>query len=113
MKSLDKIYRKKTSSVSTGNTLILKILIAVISCLILWDVVGPFGLWAKHRIEKQWQEIYTSNMQLAMQNVALEKNIKRLRSDRQYQAGMIRRELGWVKDNEILFRFMNEKQETP
>lgn len=113
MKSLGKTYRQKTTGSSSRNVPILKILIVIISCLILWDVAGPFGLWAKHRMEKQQQELYTFNMQLAMENVEIEKNIKNLKENREYQARIIRKRLGWVKDNEILFRFMNEKQGQP
>ncbi len=101
---------KKTGGTEPHNTIILKILIAVISCLLLWDVAGPFGLWTRSRLLKQREELYTANMQLAMHNARLEKEIKRLQTDRQYQARMVRKRLGWVRDNEILFRFLNEDQ---
>jgi len=111
MNYLKKQYRtKKNGGATPRNTIVLKILIAVISVLLLWDVAGPFGLWTRSRMLKQREEIYTSNMQLALRNARLEEDIKRLQTDRQYQAKMIRKELGWVRNNEILFRFMKEER---
>ena len=112
MNHLKKKYRaKKTGAAAPRNTLVLKILIAVISVLLLWDVAGPFGLWTRSRMLKEREEIYTQNMQLALRNASLEEDIKKLQNNRQYQARMIRQELGWVRDNEILFRFLKEEQE--
>ena len=111
MTQLKKTYRaKKTGSTAHSNTLVLKILITVISVLIIWDVAGPFGLWSRSRMLKEREEIYTQNMQLALHNARLEEDIKRLQSDRQYQAMMIRKKLGWVRDNEMVFRFLNEEK---
>lgn len=95
------------------NTLVLKILIAVISCLILWDIAGPYGLWARNRMLKKREALYASNMQMAIKNTQLEEEIRRIQTDHQYQALMVRSKLGWVRDNEILFRFVGEDKTKP
>jgi len=111
MTQLKKTYRaRKSGTVTPRNTLVLKILITVISVLLLWDIAGPFGLWTRSRMLKEREEIYTENMQLALHNAQVEEDIKRLQGDRQYQAMMVRKKLGWVRDNEIIFRFLNEER---
>ncbi len=110
MKRTGKLNRTKQHAAPQRNTIVLKILIAVISCLILWDIAGPLGLWARNRLLKERQALYAANMQIAMRNTRLEEEIKRLKTDHQFQARMVRSRLGWVRDNEILFKFIQEEK---
>jgi cell division protein FtsB len=82
----------------------------VLGLVFLWDVVGPFGLWKIHRMKKERERIYLSNLELAKKNTALEEQIKRFKDDPEYQEYVIRRELGWVRDNEILYKFLGEEK---
>ena len=82
----------------------------ILGLVFLWDVVGPFGLWKLHRMKKERERIYLSSMELAKKNTALEEQIKRFKDDPEYQEYMVRRELGWVRDNEILYKFLNKEK---
>jgi len=82
----------------------------ILGLVFLWDVVGPFGLWKLHRMKEERKRIYLSSMELAKKNTALEEQIKRLKDDPEYQEYVVRRELGWVRDNEILYKFLGEKK---
>ncbi len=80
----------------------------ILGLILLWDVAGPIGMWKLHRMKKEHERLYLSNLELAKKNTALEEQIKRLKDDPGYQEYVVRRELGWVRDNEILYKFLNE-----
>jgi cell division protein FtsB len=82
----------------------------ILGLVLLWDIVGPFGLWKLHRMKKERERIYMSVMEIDKRNTALEEQIKRLKGDPEYQEYIVRRELGWVRDNEILYKFLNEEK---
>jgi cell division protein FtsB len=82
----------------------------IFGLVFLWDVVGPFGLWKLHRMKKERERIYLSNLELAKKNTALEEQIKRFKDDPEYQEYVVRRELGWVRDNEILYKFLDKEK---
>ena len=82
----------------------------ILGLVCLWDVVGPFGLWKLHRMKKEHKRIYLSVLEINKKNTAFEEQIKRLKDDSEYQEYVVRRELGWVRDNEILYKFLGEKK---
>ncbi|MCD4755496.1 MAG: septum formation initiator family protein [Deltaproteobacteria bacterium] len=82
----------------------------ILGLVFLWDVVGPFGLWKLHRMKKEHKRIYLSVLEINKKNTAFEEQIKRLKDDSEYQEYVVRRELGWVRDNEILYKFLGEKK---
>jgi cell division protein FtsB len=86
-------------------------LIAGIICglVFLWDMVGPFGLWKLHRMKQEHKRISLAVLEIDRKNAALEEQIKRLEDDPEYQEYVVRRELGWVRDNEILYSFLNKE----
>jgi cell division protein FtsB len=81
----------------------------IFGLVFLWDMVGPFGLWKLHRMKKEHKRVYLSVLEINTKNAALEEQIKRLKDDPEYQEYVVRRELGWVRDNEILYKFLNEE----
>ncbi|MBW1719754.1 MAG: septum formation initiator family protein [Deltaproteobacteria bacterium] len=81
----------------------------IFGLVFLWDMVGPFGLWKLHRMKKEHKRIYLSVLEINKKNAALEDQIKRLKDDPEYQEYTIRRELGWVRDNEILYKFLDKE----
>jgi cell division protein FtsB len=82
----------------------------ILGLVLLWDMVGPFGLWKLHRMKKERERLYLSSLELTKKNTALEEQIKRLKDDPEYQEYVVRRELGWVRDNEILYKFLSEEK---
>ena len=99
--------RKQLDKGSGEGGIFLKILICIIGFLIVWDVAGPYGLWTKYRMTQQYRRLYAANQEAARRNALLASKIEKLWSDPEYQAKMVRTHLGWVKDNEILFRFVD------
>ncbi|MFO8239400.1 MAG: septum formation initiator family protein [Dissulfuribacterales bacterium] len=81
----------------------------IFGLVFLWDMVGPFGLWKLHRMKQEHKRIYLSVLDINKENAALEEQIKRLENDPEYQEYIVRRELGWVRDNEILYSFLNKE----
>lgn len=86
------------------------IAVIILGLVLLWDVVGPFGLWKLHRMKKERKHIHLSVLEFTKKNTALEEQIKRLKDDPEYQEYMVRRELGWVRDNEILYKFLGKEK---
>lgn len=76
--------------------------------MMLWDVAGPYGIWKLHRLKVRRQELYQKNVELVKLNTKLRNNLARLEHDRQYQEEVVRKELGWVRDGEILYQFVGK-----
>ena len=85
------------------------IIFIILGLILFWDVVGPFGLWKLHRMKHERKRLYLANIELAKVNASLEQQIKRLKDDSKYQEYVIRRKLGWVRDNEVLYRFLKKE----
>lgn len=81
----------------------------VLGSLLFWDIVGPYGLWKLHRMKTYQKQLYLANVEGVKTNAGLEEQIRRLESDRQFQERVVRRELGWVRDGEILYEFLGDR----
>ena len=77
--------------------------------LAVWVIAGPYGLWKYHNMKKKRETTYLTNIEQAKINKALEERIRRMREDPAYQEQVVRRELGWVRDGELLYQFINER----
>ncbi len=104
--------RKQLDKGRGNRGIFLKILICIIGFLIVWDVAGPYGLWARYRLIRQYRRLYAANQEAARRNARFASNIERFRSDPEYQERMVRARLGWIKDGEILFRFVDSVART-
>ncbi len=103
-------YSRSDSARKDSKSSISLIIGIILVLLLLWDVAGPFGLWKLHRMKDEHRQLYLSDLELAKENAALEQKIKRLKGDRKYQEQVVRRELGWVRDNEILYKFLKRER---
>ena len=82
-------------------------LLVFLFCLLLfWDVAGPLGVWKYHRLCQRRDAMIAENIRKAKENSALAKEIARLKSDRSYQERVVRQKLGWIKEGELLYRFI-------
>ncbi len=89
----------------------IKLILAIaLIVLLFWDIAGPFGLWKLYRMRCEHRQIYVSNQKLAKKNANLEEEIKRLKGDHKYQEQVVRQELGWVRDNEVLYKFLDREK---
>lgn len=83
---------------------------AVIGLLILgpvtaWLAFGKRGFVQLYRMETERQDSVAKIRQLAEENQALMDEISRFRTDMTYVESVARRELGLIRENEVVYRF--------
>lgn len=76
----------------------------------LWLGFGERGFIHLYRMEKERQAYAQKIQKLEQENRDLLEEINRLRSDKEYIESLGRRELGLVRDGEVLYRFKGEKK---
>ena len=85
------------------------IALILLGLIVAWLGFGERGFIHLYRMEKERQTYVERINQLEEKNQQLFEEINRLRNDQDYIESVARRELGLIKDNEILYRF-NSKQ---
>lgn len=78
--------------------------------IVAWLVFGEKGLVHLYRMEKERQAHMEKIQTLENENKKLLEEINRMRNDREYIESVARRELGLIKDNEILYRFAKDRE---
>lgn len=88
--------------------------LVVIIVLVAWLGFGERGFIHLYRMDKERQAYLDKIADLEKTNTELMHQIRRLRGDRDYIETVARRELGLVKDNELIIKFKsgNEEQKT-
>ena len=66
---------------------------------------GEKGIVHLLRLQKEVARIRERNVKLEEENEKLKEEVRRLRSDKRYIEEIARRELGMVKEGEILYQF--------
>ena len=90
----------------------LSILTLVIAGLIVaWLAFGERGFIHLYHMEKKRQVYLKKIHDLKKTNDDLLEQINRLQNDGEYVERLARKELGLVKENEVIYRFSNDKQE--
>lgn len=90
------------------NRKFLKTALTLLSFVILlaaWLGFGRQGLIQLYRSEKERQACVAKILAVAQENQALMDEIDRLTNDMEYLAGVARKELNVVKENEVIYRF--------
>ena len=77
-----------------------------------WLGFGERGFIHLYRMDLERQAYMERINKLERENRELLDEIQRLRSDREYVESIGRRELGLVKEDEVMYRFETKKQET-
>jgi cell division protein FtsB/cell division protein DivIC len=67
--------------------------------------LGEKGIFNLFRLRKEVTRIKEKNFQLEAENQKLREEVKRLQSDKRYIEEIARKELGMVKEGEIIYRF--------
>src|SRR4030065_1463280 len=93
------------------------LLLILISLLILGILTffGEKGILHLLRLQKEVARIKGKNMKLEEENQKLKEEVKRLQSDKRYIEEIARKELGMVKEGEIIYRLCrsSKKKERP
>ena len=80
-----------------------------LALIVAWLGFGERGFIHLYRMEKERQAYLARIRHLEKQNQQLLKQIDQLRTDKDYLESMARRELGFVKDNEIIYKIGEEQ----
>jgi cell division protein FtsB len=78
--------------------------------MVAWLGFGERGFIHLYRMEKERQAHLDKIQDLEQENRELLEEIERLRDDAPYVESLSRRELGLVKDDEVLYRFVKERR---
>jgi len=87
------------------------LLLILIPLLILGILTffGEKGILHLLRLQKEVARIRERNIKLEEENQKLREEVKRLQSDKRYIEEIARKELGMVKEGEIIYRFEDKK----
>jgi cell division protein FtsB len=86
------------------------ITILFLGLIITWLAFGERGLIHLYRMDKERQAYLKKIQKLENDNRKLMEQIKRLQNDKEYIESIARKELGLIKDNEIIFRFKKDQE---
>ncbi len=90
----------------------LTLLILFLGLIVGWLGFGERGFVHLHKMEKE-REAYLQRIgRIEVEKQSLLDEIKRLQTDKGYIESIARREWGLIKDNEILYRFEREKEDS-
>jgi cell division protein FtsB len=81
--------------------------------VVAWLGFGERGFIHLYRMDRERQAYLERINKLERENRELLEEIQRLRSDREYVEDLGRRELGLVKEEELMYRFGPKKEKDP
>jgi len=87
------------------------LIVLFLGLVVAWLGFGERGFIHLYRMDLERQAYMERINKLERENRELLDEIQRLRSDREYVESIGRRELGLVKEDEIMYRFETKKQE--
>jgi cell division protein FtsB len=72
---------------------------------------GDKGIVHLHRLQKEWGRLKEANVKIEEENQKLREEVKRLQYEKRYIEEIARKELGMVKEGEVIYQFdsPNEK----
>jgi len=90
------------------------LLLILISLLILGTLTffGENGIFHLLGLQKELARIKDQNLKLEEENQKLKEEVKRLQSDKRYIEEVARKELGMVKEGEIIYQFDEKKNKS-
>ena len=77
----------------------------IVLALLFWSTIGPFGLFRLYRLKQEKRQLLQEEIHSTQRIKALREQLSMLKSDKRLQEQMVKGELGWVRDNEILYIF--------
>lgn len=69
-------------------------------------MAGPYGIWKLHRVREQRKILYARVIAVDKKNALLKKQIDDFKKDRKVQGLQVRKKLGWIRKNEVLYKFV-------
>ena len=96
-----------------------RILVLILCFFLILGVVtflGDRGILHLFRLKKELARIQEANVQLVQENAKLKEDVERLKHEKRTIEEIARRELGMVKEGEIVYQFdppVSEKEPSP
>jgi cell division protein FtsB len=85
-----------------------RLLLLILICLFFLGILtffGENGILHLFHLQKEVARIKEKNINLEEENQKLKEEVKRLRTDKRYIEEIARKELGMVKEGEIIYQF--------
>ncbi len=89
-----------------------RVLIIVLVILLVFGIftfLGEKGIFSLFHLQKEVARIKEKNVKLEEENQKLREEVKRLQTDRRYIEEIARKELGMIKEGEIIYQFDDKK----
>lgn len=96
-----------------------RILLLILCFFLILGLVtffGEKGIFHLFRLQKELVRIKETNVQLEQENAKLKEDVERLKHEKRTIEEIARRELGMVKEGEIVYQFdppVSEKEPSP
>jgi len=90
--------------VSSKQKILLSLSILIIFSLLLFIVFGDNGLVDLNLLDKKRNRLIEKNAEISMNNLSLYREINRLEHDFGYIEDVVRRELGLIAEDEVIFK---------
>jgi cell division protein FtsB/cell division protein DivIC len=71
---------------------------------------GDKGIMHLLRLQKEWGRIKEANVKIEEENRKLREEVKRLQHEKRYIEEIARKELGMVKEGEVIYQFESPKE---
>lgn len=78
----------------------------IVVALLALALFGEEGIFRAYKLSRERQRLEQEVSRLKADNEALRREIELLRSDRSYLEGLARRELGMVREDELVYQFL-------
>jgi cell division protein FtsB len=85
-----------------------RLLFLILISLLIFGILtffGEKGVFHLFRLQKELARVKEKNFKLEGENQTLKEEVKRLKSDKRYIEEIARKELGMVKEGEIIYQF--------
>jgi len=93
--------------VSSKQKILLSLSILIIFSLLLFIIFGDNGLVDLDLLERERDGLIEKNDRITMNNLSLYREIDRLEHDSGYIEDVVRRELGLIAEDEVIFKLKN------
>lgn len=88
---------------------ILCLILLSLGLILAWLAFGDRGLIHLYQMEKERKAYAERILALEKENQRLMEQVEKLRSDKEYIESEARKELGLLKENEVIYRFEGEQ----
>jgi cell division protein FtsB len=80
--------------------------LTILSLLLLYGIfLSPRGIQAYRQLQEQVNQLTANRNKLAQENQQLLRKIRAVRSNPDAQERLVKQELGWVREDEIIIEF--------